>query len=129
MVDAPAAPSRSISSALIASCSGAGRWRYNVATDTPIVGAISRADMPDARSFRAASIRLGVMTFLRPPTRPALRATMSAAVVRSRTDRKSVVQGKTVSGRVDHGGRRIIKEKTKYTARTRHQQNASIGKN
>src|SRR3546814_6065136 len=65
MVDAPAAPSRSISSALIASCSGAGRWRYNVATDTPIVGAISRADMPDARSFRAASIRLGVMTFLR----------------------------------------------------------------
>src|SRR3546814_8653517 len=67
MVDAPAAPSRSISSALIASCSGAGRWRYNVATDTPIVGAISRADMPDARSFRAASIRLGVMTFLRPP--------------------------------------------------------------
>src|SRR3546814_1481514 len=41
--------------------------------------------MPDARSFRAASIRLGVMTFLRPPTRPALRATMSAAVVRSRT--------------------------------------------
>src|SRR3546814_3647678 len=63
MVDAPAAPSRSISSALIASCSGAGRWRYNVATDTPIVGAISRADMPDTRSFRAASIRFGVMPF------------------------------------------------------------------
>src|SRR3546814_19159513 len=28
-------------------------------------------------------------------------------------DRKSVVEGKSVSGRVDHGGRRIIKKKTK----------------
>src|SRR3546814_18939732 len=28
-------------------------------------------------------------------------------------DRKSVVEGKSVSGRVDHGGRRVIKKKKK----------------
>src|SRR3546814_7580821 len=33
--------------------------------------------------------------------------------VREELDRKSVVSGKSVSGRVDHGGRRII-TKTKY---------------
>ena len=44
-------------SALIASCSGAGKWRYSVATETPFVGAISRADIPEASNLRGASTR------------------------------------------------------------------------
>src|SRR3546814_1279203 len=37
-----------------------------------------------------------------------------AVKVDGAVDRKSVVQGKSVSGRVDLGGRRIIKKKTRY---------------
>src|SRR3546814_14135903 len=35
--------------------------------------------------------------------------------ITDRADRKSVVSGKSVSGRVDLGGRRIIKKKNNYT--------------
>src|SRR3546814_20678409 len=37
---------------------------------------------------------------------------------RLRLDRTSVVEGKSVSVRVDHGGRRIIKKKNKKTLKT-----------
>src|SRR3546814_21005794 len=40
--------------------------------------------------------------------------------------RKSVVQGKSVSGRVDLGGRRIIKKKTTHTNPTNQQNTKSI---
>src|SRR3546814_12652093 len=43
-----------------------------------------------------------------------LRTTEGGAVVRLREDRKSVVSGKSVSVRVDLGGRRLIKKKKKY---------------
>src|SRR3546814_16624375 len=36
---------------------------------------------------------------------------------RADIDRKSVVEGKSVSGRVDHGGRRIIKKKNRLNAK------------
>src|SRR3546814_18187178 len=43
------------------------------------------------------------------------RTNSSVLVVDERQDRKSVVQGKSVSVRVDLGGRRIIKQKKRQT--------------
>src|SRR3546814_12643954 len=40
---------------------------------------------------------------------------LAAALVLHQADRKSVVEGKSVSVRVDLGGRRIIKKKTNHT--------------
>jgi hypothetical protein len=49
-------------SALIASCADAGKWRYSVGTETPIAGAVSHIGTPEAKSLRAASSLLGVIT-------------------------------------------------------------------
>ncbi|MBB3912714.1 hypothetical protein [Sphingomonas desiccabilis] len=57
-----------------------------------MVGAISRAGIPDASSLRAASIRRGVITVFRPPTLPPRRAMIRAAVVRSRMRSRSIVR-------------------------------------
>src|SRR3546814_13221918 len=43
------------------------------------------------------------------------------AIPHLRRDRKSVVYGKSVSVRVDLGGRRIIKQKKHFTADKKHQ--------
>src|SRR3546814_12917163 len=61
--------------------------------------------VPRARPARQASLATGLPRGFLPLDRG------GAAVCRRRLDRKSVVSGKSVSVRVDLGGRRIIKKK------------------
>src|SRR3546814_17789426 len=55
--------------------------------------------------FDLGAPRRGLQSYVREPRR------VHVSVRRSGKDRKSVVKGKSVSGRVDLGGRRIIKKK------------------
>src|SRR3546814_17309263 len=77
-----------------------------------------RSEEPEAPPYRQI---LGPAFDTLPPRlkelhgRKAARRWQGHAEVRRGTDRKSVVAGKSVSVRVDPGGRRIIKNKKKHT--------------
>src|SRR3546814_20696968 len=71
--------------------------------DLPILGALFQSDR-----FQRNETELVIIvtpSIVRPVDADALQTTL---------DRKSVVEGKSVSDRVDLGGRRIIKKKKKY---------------
>src|SRR3546814_12088582 len=62
-----------------------------------------------------------------PATIPILGAMLRARLANGAADRKSVVEGKRVSVRVDHGGRRNIQTKNKpHNLRMRHEKAKQI---
>src|SRR3546814_15093691 len=79
-----------------------------------VIGLGLNVRMPDGhgRAIDQPWIDLAAMAPDVPPSRNAVAAALLAAL-----DRKSVVEGKSVSVRVDLGGRRIIKKKTEKAYR------------
>src|SRR3546814_15900963 len=68
----------------------------------------------DVCSSDLSCTRSATSTPARSGRRPAARRSSFRRWRRARTDRKSVVSGKSVSVRVDLGGRRIIKNKNEH---------------
>src|SRR3546814_13610875 len=62
--------------------------------------------VPMRAAMQAAAVRMTAFIVMAVPGQA-----IFAALARISQDRKSVVEGKSVSVRVDHGGRRIIKKK------------------
>src|SRR3546814_14563911 len=76
----------------------------------------------DLRAYFPAAMRDGFAAQI--DTHPLRREIIVTQVVNDLVDRKSVVAGKSVSVRVDHGGRRIIKKKKREQHhKTHHQKN------
>src|SRR3546814_14328175 len=107
-----------------------GLVSVSVQFDTPDAGSVEQGEaalrsVPGVRSATTSSLALGgtsVMAVSYMGTVESLRAALSGRGwdvaasgntlrIQRRADRKSVVSGKSVSGRVDLGGRRIIKKK------------------
>src|SRR3546814_18658743 len=89
-------------------------WRSDVcSSDLPVSSSQTRNSSPpirDARSTTRRALRTATATPFRTSS-PAWWPCTSLTFLKLSRDRKSVVQGKSVSVRVDLGGRRIIKKK------------------
>src|SRR3546814_14337406 len=93
---------------------GAGLWlakRYNLGALGARAGNARSVARLTETVVLSPGIRLAVVDFA--DKRLLLAVTKQGANLLSETDRKSGVSGKRVSVRVDLGGRRIIKKKTK----------------
>src|SRR3546814_20548678 len=87
------------------------RWSCP-STDWPAAGMpTTTCDWLDSRDNSAAKLASRVANRLTPRRAPIF-------LIAATKDRKSVVSGKSVSVRVDHGGRHILKKKTQHKTYT-----------
>src|SRR3546814_13303277 len=93
-----------------------------------------RSDQPDQTSVASTTPIPAAVSVSRERRNPAAANNWSNSrgersrplVIASMLDRKSGVQGKSVSVRVDHGGRRIIKKKNKKKEKRRWNNNSTM---
>src|SRR3546814_19540307 len=97
-------------------------WSSDVCSSD--LSCFSRWSMPCARHKDACDERQE-----QPAPRPARRMDRNRPRRRCTVDRKSVVSGKSVSVRVDHGGRGIIKKKTEEQNTRQHTRSQVIVRN
>src|SRR3546814_15826103 len=88
---------------------------------TALVSALSVTISPPLASTLSQTSAAGLLKRIAKPQADGPCCLAKSAANESGSDRKSVVSGKSVSVRVDLGGRRFIKKKKEHTTKARHE--------